>query len=94
MSPATVGPSHLSPRGCLTPTVAAAGVLSPLLWGWLYAYFSSPPVGLPWLLRLGPGGVFTCAGWLNVLAWWFVKSLDRKDLFIDDDTPAKDESQD
>ena len=70
------------------------GVLSPLLWGRLYAIFSSPPAGLPWLLRLGPGGVFTCAGWLNVLAWWFVKSLDRKDLFIDDDTPAKDESQD
>ena len=58
------------------------------------AYFSSPPAGLPSLLRLGPGAVFTLAGWLNVLAWWFVKSLDRKDLFIDDDTPAKDESQD
>ena len=87
-------PSTLREPVCtlLTETVMRAdqglglsiGVVMPYFWGWLYAFFLSPPPSAPAWLRLGGGAHMGIAGLLYLASSLVLAMTPKKDLFLED----------
>ena len=59
-------------------------MVMPYFWGWLYAFFLSPPPSAPAWLRLGGGAHMGIAGLLYLASSLVLAMTPKKDLFLED----------